>query len=93
MPAPPTAGAAAVPAPSFAQVQAIVQDRCAMCHNAQLPSKNVRLDSPDAIVAQARAVHQQAVVLKVMPMNNATQMTDAERAAIGRWFESGGAGR
>ena len=93
MPAPPPAGAAAVPAPSFAEVQAIVQERCAMCHNAQVPSKNVRLDSPDAIVAQARAVHQQAVVLKVMPMNNATQMTDAERAAIGRWFESGGAGR
>jgi uncharacterized membrane protein len=42
---------------------------------------------PEAIVAQAQAVHQQTVVLKVMPMNNATQMTDAERAAIGRWFQ------
>jgi len=93
MPAPPPAGAVAAPAPSFAQVQAIVHERCAMCHNAQVPSKNVRLDSPDAIVAQARAVHQQAVVLKVMPMNNATQMTDAERAAIGRWFQGGAPGR
>jgi len=29
------------------------------------------------------------VVLKLMPMNNATQITDAERALIGRWFEAG----
>jgi uncharacterized membrane protein len=34
-------------------------------------------------------VYQQAVVLKVMPMNNATQITDAERALIKRWFEAG----
>jgi len=24
-----------------------------------------------------------------MPMNNATQITDAERALIGRWFTAG----
>jgi len=24
-----------------------------------------------------------------MPLNNATQITDAERAQIGRWFEAG----
>ena len=53
----------------FAEVQAIVEQRCQLCHNAQVPSKNVRLDSPEAIVAQAQAVHQQAVVLKVMPMD------------------------
>jgi uncharacterized membrane protein len=91
-PAPPPASATAghaLPAPSFAEVQAIVGERCQLCHNAQMPSKNVRLDSPEAIVAQAQAVHQQTVVLKVMPMNNATQMTDAERAAIGRWFQAG----
>jgi len=29
------------------------------------------------------------VVLKLMPMNNATQITGAERALIGRWFEAG----
>ena len=34
-------------------------------------------------------VYQQAVVLKLMPMNNATGITDAERALIGRWFEAG----
>jgi uncharacterized membrane protein len=29
------------------------------------------------------------VVLKVMPLNNFTRITDAERAQIGRWFEAG----
>ncbi|MEO7246666.1 MAG: hypothetical protein ABIX12_16150 [Rubrivivax sp.] len=31
-------------------------------------------------------VYQQAVVLKTMPLNNATQITEAERARIARWF-------
>jgi len=26
-----------------------------------------------------------------MPMSNATQITDAERAALGRWYEAGAA--
>jgi uncharacterized membrane protein len=36
-------------------------------------------------------IHQQVVVLKVMPPGNLTQMTEAERAAIGRWYEARGA--
>jgi uracil-xanthine permease len=34
-------------------------------------------------------VYQQAAVLKLMPLNNATQITDAERALIKRWYEAG----
>ena len=80
-----------LPPPSFAEVQAIVQQRCQLCHNAQLANKNVRLDSADQIHAHAQEIYQQAVVLKVMPMSNATQITDAERAALWRWFEAGAA--
>ena len=29
----------------------------------------------------------------LMPMSNATQMTDAERAALGRWYEAGAPAR
>jgi uncharacterized membrane protein len=29
------------------------------------------------------------VVLKLMPMNNATGITDAERLLIKQWFEAG----
>jgi uncharacterized membrane protein len=34
-------------------------------------------------------VFQQSVVLKLMPMNNATQITDDERELIKRWYEAG----
>ncbi len=88
LPAPPPVVAAAA-APSFAEVEAIVQQRCVVCHNATLANKNVRLDSADEIRAHAQQVYQQAVVLKLMPMNNATQITAAERAALGRWYETG----
>ena len=70
-------------------VGAVVEHRCAMCHGAQLQMKNVRLDSAALLKQHAQAVYQQAVVLKLMPMNNATQITDAERALIGRWFNDG----
>jgi len=75
--------------PSFAQVQAIVEQRCAMCHNAQLISKNIQLHTPELIASHAQQIYQQAVVLKLMPMNNATQITDAERALLGAWYEAG----
>jgi uncharacterized membrane protein len=85
----PAVGADGKPASPWQQVQGVFAARCVMCHNAQLASKNVRLDSPQAIAANAQQVYQQAVVLKLMPMNNATQITDAERALIGRWFTEG----
>ena len=77
----------------FAGAQAIVAQRCSVCHNAALANKNVRLDSAGEIRAHAQEVYQQAVVLKLMPMNNATQMTDGERAALGRWYEAGAPAR
>ncbi len=74
---------------AFAQVQGIVEARCVVCHNAVVANKNVRLDSPAAIVQHARDIEQQAVILKIMPMNNATGITDDERAALGRWVAAG----
>ena len=88
MPAP-QAAVAKTPPPSFAEVQAIVAQRCVVCHNATVANKNVRLDSAAEIGAHAQQLYQQAVVLKLMPMSNATQITDAERAALGRWYEAG----
>jgi uncharacterized membrane protein len=85
--APPVAGASA--APTFARVQGIVAARCQLCHNAQVANKGVRLDAPDQILAHAPQVYQQAVVLKAMPLNNATQITDAERGVLKQWYEAG----
>ena len=87
-PAPVPKAAAAAPV-SFAQVQAVVAQRCVMCHNEQVISKNIQLHTPELIAKNAQALYQQAVVLKAMPMNNATQITDAERGLLGRWFEAG----
>jgi uncharacterized membrane protein len=51
--------------------------------------KNVRLDTPEGVKTNAQMVYQQVVVLKQMPMNNATGLTEAERALIGEWFKAG----
>jgi uncharacterized membrane protein len=74
---------------TMAQVKAVIDQRCALCHNAQLQQKNVALHTPELIKQHAQTVYQQSSVLKLMPLNNATQMTDDERALLKRWFESG----
>ena len=80
--------AAAAPV-TYAELRQVLDQRCAMCHNEQLQSKNVAFHTPELVAKHALAMYQQAVVLKAMPMNNATQITDAERALIGRWFNAG----
>ncbi len=88
-PAPRSEVAAAAQPVKFAEVKAVIDQRCAMCHNEQLQSKNVALHTAELVGKNAQAVYQQAVVQKLMPMNNATGITDAERALIGRWFQAG----
>jgi uncharacterized membrane protein len=80
--------AAAMPA-GYAEVKAVIDQRCAMCHNAALQQKNVALHTPELLKQHAQAVYQQASILKLMPLNNATQITDEERALIKRWYEAG----
>jgi len=75
--------------PTVAEVLAVVEQRCAMCHGAQVQMKNVRLDSPALLKQHGQAVYQQAVLTRVMPMNNSTGITEVERAVIGRWFSAG----
>jgi uncharacterized membrane protein len=60
-----------------------------MCHGEALASKNVRLDSPEAVKQHAQTVYQQVVVTKLMPMNNATGLTEEERALFAQWFKGG----
>ena len=92
----PARAPAAAKAASFAEVRAIVEQRCAGCH-ADRPTfagfasapKNVALDTPARIVAQAQPIHQQTVVLKAMPIGNLTAMTDAERATLDAWYRAG----
>jgi uncharacterized membrane protein len=80
---------AAHAAAGYPEVQQVLAQRCFLCHGAQVQMKNVRLDSPAALRQHAQAVYQQAVVTRLMPMNNATGITEAERALIAQWFRSG----
>jgi uncharacterized membrane protein len=82
-------GAAAPAAVGYAQVKAVLEQRCYSCHGEAVQLKNVRLDQPELLKTHAQAVYQQVVVTRQMPMNNATGITDDERTLVARWFEAG----
>jgi uncharacterized membrane protein len=89
-PAPPSlAGALPAGKVAFTQVKAVIEQRCLLCHNEAVAQKNVRLDSAEAIGRHAQQIYQQVVLMKLMPLGNATQITDEERALLGRWFNEG----
>jgi uncharacterized membrane protein len=48
------------------------------------------VDSEALASANAQLIYQQVVAAKLMPLANSTQMTDDERALVGRWFEGQG---
>lgn len=90
--APATSGAASTEATadgkvSFETVKAIVDARCLACHNAALAPKRIQFHEPQLIEQHAAEIYQQVVVQKSMPLNNATGITDEERATLGRWFK------
>jgi uncharacterized membrane protein len=73
----------------YKELQPVLAQRCFMCHGEAVQMKNVRLDTPEGVASHAQAIYQQAVVTKIMPMNNATNITEAEREVIAQWFEGG----
>jgi len=84
------------PPASFAEVQPVLQARCAPCHAARptqegfsAPPKGVVLETADEIRARATAINQQAWISRVMPPGNLTHITDDERRTIARWFKAG----
>jgi uncharacterized membrane protein len=76
---------------TYAEVSQVFAQRCYMCHGEQVQMKNVRFDTPEGTKQHALGIYQQAVVTKQMPMNNATGITEDERALIKRWYEGGAA--
>ena len=73
----------------YKSLQVVLAQRCYMCHGEQVQMKNVRLDSAQNVKIHAQNMYLQAVINKVMPLNNATGITDGERLLIKRWFEAG----
>jgi uncharacterized membrane protein len=91
----PIANAAAAPA-TFADVRQIVDQRCHVCHAAHPtfpafsePPKGVAFDTPVQIRLYSKQIFAQAVKTHTMPLNNITEITDAERATLGSWITSG----
>lgn len=89
--APASSGAAVGPTgpATYAEAKVVFEQRCVICHGALVQNKGVALHTPELAKKNAQNVYQQAVVLKNMPLNNATQITDAERSVLKRWVESG----
>ncbi|MCZ2293050.1 MAG: urate hydroxylase PuuD, partial [Burkholderiales bacterium] len=83
------AKAAAAKPITYADVRAIVDQRCIMCHGTALQEKGVDLHDAAGLKKNAQMAYQQAAVLKLMPLSNATQMTEIERDTIKRWYEAG----
>ena len=74
---------------AYKDVQKVLETRCYMYHGAAVQMKNVRLDSPEGVKQHAQAMYQQVVVTRIMPMNNATNISEDERTLIGAWFQAG----
>jgi uncharacterized membrane protein len=82
------------------RVRSIVGQRCVICHSQAptfpgitQPPAGVVLQSADGIVQNAQRIYQQVVVTRIMPLGNASQMTDEERAVIAAWVTSGAPAR
>ena len=80
---------------TFDMVRPVILERCTICHSASpthiaFPAApaGVLLDTDEQIFAEAERIHQQTVVLKVMPIANLTEMSDEERALIEAWYLS-----
>lgn len=81
---------------SFAEVNTIIQQRCISCHSSHptdntigAPPKGIMYDTPEEIVKYKDQIMQMAVVTKMMPLNNKTNITQEERDEIRCWIEQG----
>lgn len=80
----------------FSQVHSIINSRCVGCH-ATHPAittfgptpGGVQFDTPERIRSLAERIKIRAVTTKTMPIANHTQMTEEERAILGRWIDQG----
>lgn len=80
----------------FAEVAPIIEQRCTACHANDpsitrfgRPAGGLLFETPEQIKAKAARIKARAVDSTSMPTGNLTDMTDAERALLGKWIEQG----
>jgi uncharacterized membrane protein len=85
---------------TFSDVRSVVHERCTNCHSSApthpaFPAApaGVMFDSDEQIRSEATRIHQQAVVTRVMPIGNLTNISEDERALIDSWYQSLDEGR
>jgi uncharacterized membrane protein len=78
-----------------AEALAMVRGHCVACHAAKpahpafdKPPNGVTLETIADLRKYASRIYAQTVQNKAMPLGNQTHMTDAERAALGRWLKA-----
>ena len=83
---------------TFDEVRHVIDRRCAVCHSMEPADRSfgpapggVAFDTPAQIAARAARIRERAVVTRTMPPGNRTNMTEPERALLGRWLEAGAA--
>lgn len=93
--APKTNAASANASVVFADVRAVVYERCTNCHSAApthpaFPAApaGVMFDTDQQILSEALRIHQQTVVTRVMPIGNLTNITEQERTLIDQWYQT-----
>ncbi len=76
------------------EVVALAHKHCIVCH-ADMPThpafdkppKGIRLETIEELRRHAKAIVEQAVVGRMMPLGNETDMTEEERDRLGAWAE------
>ena len=78
------------------EIRPVIQSRCSACHSSApthiaFPAApaGVVLDTDQQIIAEAQRIHQQTVVLRVMPIGNLTGISEEERSLIDAWYLHG----
>jgi len=82
---------------TYSQVESVFQNRCLSCHGSQptddvfkTPPKGAIFETKEQIRASAEKIYLNVIQAKTMPLGNKTQMTDEERALVGRWLKEQG---
>ena len=85
-------GAQAANPMTDAEVVALAAKHCIMCHAEKptdeafdKPPKGIRLETIEQLRRYAKQIVEQAVVGRMMPLGNETDMTDEERERLGAW--------